>query len=230
MIEITKDEIQRLLAAVDYSEALTIDATEDEVRTACAVAKKYGFRSIAAFPRHLSLVVEELQGSQTLSMIVVGFPCGANTTYVKCKEAEEGLKAGANDLDMVMNLGAFKDGNYAKVEKEILDVKAVAEPFHVPTKVIIEVGVLSEEEKVTAANLVADTGVTFVKTCTGFGPGRATVHDIMLLKKTVGDRVQVKASGGVTTLEDGVILMRAGADVVAMRIPAVEQLKAMGWD
>ena len=104
------------------------------------------------------------------------------------------------------------------------------EPFNVPTKVIIEVGVLSEKEKVTAANLVADTGVTFVKTCTGFGPGRATVHDIMLLKKTVVDRVQVKASGGVASLEDGVILMRAGADVVAMRIPAVEQLKAMGWD
>ena len=207
-----------------------IDATEAIVRSSCAEAKQYGFRSLAAFPRHLSLVVEQLQGSQTLSMIVVGFPCGANTTYTKCKEAEEGLKAGANDLDMVMNIGALKDGNYAKVAKDILSVKEVAEPFKVPTKVIIEVGVLSEEEKVTAANIVADTGVTFVKTCTGYGPGRATVHDIMLLKKTVGDRCQVKASGGVTTLEDGVVLMRAGADVVAMRAPAVVQLKAMGWN
>ncbi|MCH8044282.1 MAG: deoxyribose-phosphate aldolase [Planctomycetes bacterium] len=229
-IDITRDEIARLVAAVDYSEALTITATEKEVRAACDYATHYGFRSVAVFPHHLGRVVEHLHGSQTLAMIVVGFPCGGNTTHVKCTEAEEGLKAGATDLDMVMNVGAFKNGDYRKVANDIGEVKAVAQPFDVPVKVIIEVGVLSEEEKVTAANLVADTGVTFVKTCTGFAPGRATLHDILLLKKTVGDRIGVKASGGVTTIEDGVILMRAGAGVVAMRKPVVDQLEAMSWN
>ncbi len=228
-IEITRDEIARLVAAVDYSEALTITATEEEVRNACDSATRYGFRSVAVFPCHLGLVVEKLQGSSVLSMIVVGFPCGGNTTYVKCKEAEDGLEAGATDLDMVMNIGAFKNGDYEKVSRDIKEVKAVAQPHGVPVKVIVEVGVLSEQEKVTAANLVADAGVTFIKTCTGFAPGKATLHDILLFKKIVGDRIGIKASGGVTGIEDGVALMQAGAGVIAMRRPVVEQLESMGW-
>ena len=119
MLDITKEEIERLVPSIDYSEALTITATDEEVRTACHAAKRYGFRSVAVFPRHLPLVVQQLQGSRTLSMIVVGFPCGGNTTYVKCREAEEGLKSGATDLDMVMNIGALKDGNYEKVGKDL---------------------------------------------------------------------------------------------------------------
>jgi deoxyribose-phosphate aldolase len=128
---------------------------------------------------------------------------------------------------MVMNIGAFKNRDYKLVRKDIEAVRAVAEPYHVPFKVIVEVGVLTEEEKVKAANLVADSGATFIKTCTGFGPGRATLHDIMLFKETVGNRIGIKASGGVTTIEDGVALMRAGASVVAMRRPIVEQLTAV---
>ena len=98
-----------------------------------------------------------------------------------------------------------------------------------PFKVIIEIGVLTESEKVTAAKLVLDSGADFIKTCTGFGPGRATVHDIGLIKETVGTGIGIKASGGVASIEDGVALMRAGATVVAMRGFLVEQLEVMGW-
>jgi deoxyribose-phosphate aldolase len=229
MQEITTEETQALIAAVDYSEALTITATQDEVRAACAHAEEYGFRSVAVFPHHLDLVVQELKATETLAMIVVGFPCGGNTTHVKCQEAEDGLKRGATDLDMVMNLGAFKSGNYRQVSRDIEEVLSVARPFKVPCKVIVEVGILSEEEKVTAAKLVADSGAAFIKTCSGFGPGRATLHDIMLFKKAVGDRIGIKASGGVTSIEDGVTFMRAGAAVVAMRRSIVDQLQSIKW-
>jgi deoxyribose-phosphate aldolase len=149
---------------------------------------------------------------------------------VKCFEAEEGLRRGATDLDMVMNLAAFKAGDYRRVSQDIAEVMAVARPFKVPFKVIIEIGILTESEKVTAAKLVLASGADFVKTCTGFGPGRATVHDIGLIKETVGDGIGIKASGGVASIEDGVALMRAGATVVAMRRFLVEQLTGIGWE
>jgi len=227
---ITREEIQALIAAVDYSEALRITATKEEVLEACKYAKLYGFRSVAVFPYHLDLVVRELKDSGTLAMIVVGFPCGGNTTEMKCREAADGLKRGATDLDMVMNVGAFKSGDHDVVAQEIREILDVAKPHRVPCKVIVEVGALTEEEKATAANLVADAGATFIKTCTGFGPGRATLHDIMLFKELVGDRIGIKASGGVTSIEDGVAFMRAGAGVVAMRKPVVDQLESLSWE
>ena len=229
MFKITNEEIQHLVSAVDYSEALTITASEDDVRSACETARQYGFRAVVAFPQHLGILVDELKGSGVLAQIPVAFPCGGTTTRVKCLEAEEGLKRGATDLDMVMNLAAFKQGDYQRVSRDIAEVLEVAKPFSVPFKVIVEIGILTEEEKVTAAELVADAGADFIKTCTGFGPGRATIHDIGLLKKTIGDRIGVKASGHVASFEDGVALMRAGADVVALRKFLVDQLEDRGW-
>ena len=187
MLGTTSQEIQQLVSAVDYSEALSITATEDHVRAACEAAKLYGFRAVVAFPQHLGILVDELQGSGVRAQIPVGFPYGGATTWIKCREAEEGLRRGATDLDMVMNISAFKGGNYQLVSQDIAEVMAVAKPFHVPFKVIIETGVLTEEEKKAAASLVVDTGADFIRTCTGFGPGRATVHDISLIKETVGD-------------------------------------------
>jgi deoxyribose-phosphate aldolase len=105
----------------------------------------------------------------------------------------------------------------------------VAEPFGVPFKVIIEIGALTDGEKVTAAELVKDSGADFIKTCTGFGPGRATVHDIALIRETVGEQPGIKASGGVAAIEDGVAFMRAGAKIVAMRRFLVEQLEKLHW-
>jgi len=226
---VTDDEVRRLVPAVDYSEALTITASEADVREACRAAKRYGCRAVVAFPQYLPVMVEELTDSGVLAQIPVGFPCGGHTTRVKSAEAEEGLKAGATDLDMMMNLGAFKAGDYRRVSDDIAAVMAVARPFGVPFKVIIETGALTDDEKVTASKLVLNSGADFVKTCTGFGPGRATVHDIALLRETVGDRAGIKASGGVASIEDGVAFMRAGATVVAMRRMLIDQLEAMAW-
>jgi deoxyribose-phosphate aldolase len=226
---VTNQEIQRLVSAVDYSEALTITATEEEVRAACQAAKRYRFRAVVAFPQYLGILVDELKGSGVRAQIPVGFPCGGVTTRIKCLEAEEGLKRGASDLDMVMNLSAFKAGDYGRVSQDIAQVLAVAKPFDIPFKVIIEIGVLTEAEKITAAKLVADSGADFVKTCTGFGPGRSTVHDIALIKETVGDRLGIKASGGIASIEDGVTLMRAGATVVALRRILIDQLEKLDW-
>jgi len=229
MNEINRAEVAALVRAVDYSQALTITATEEDVRAACRDARRYGFRAVVAFPQYLGVIVDELAGSGVLAQIPVGFPCGGSTTAVKCREAEQGLERGAGDLDMVMSIGRFKAGDYRAVAEDIARVMEVAGPFGVPFKVIIEIGVLTEEEKRTAAKLVADSGADFVKTCTGFGPGRATVHDVMLIRSVVGDAVGIKASGGVASLEDGVAMMRAGATVVALRDVLVRQLEAMGW-
>ena len=226
---ISDSEIKQLVASVDYSEALSLIAGESEVRVACRDARRYGFRAVAAFPQYLGILVNELKGSHVRAQIPVGFPCGGVTTHVKCIEAEEGLRRGANDLDMMMNLSAFKAGNYEKVADDIAAVLAVAEPFHVPFKVIIEVGALTDSEIMTASKLVVESGADFVKTCTGFGPGRATVHAVRLIKEAVGDRIGIKASGGVASLEDGIVLMRAGATIVALRKQLVEQLDALGW-
>ncbi len=229
MFGVTHQEIATLVAAVDYSDALTIVAGEAEVREACRVAAKYRLRSVAAFPQWVPVVVDALQGSGVLAMIAVGFPCGGQTSRVKCVETEEALAAGANDLDMVMNIGAFKSRDYKTVSADIAAVQAVAKPFKVPFKVIIEIGALTEEEIVTAAKLVADSGADFVKTCTGFGPGRVTVHAISMLNEAVGKRIRIKASGGVPNIEDGVAMIRAGASVVAMRKVLDTQLTAIGW-
>jgi deoxyribose-phosphate aldolase len=225
----TTDEIKTLVHAIDYSEALTLTAGEKEVREACEEAKRYGFRAVVAFPQYLGIIVDELKGSGVRAQIPVGFPSGGQTTAVKCAEAEEGLKRGASDLDMVMNLSAFKNGNYATVEEDIRAIMKIAKPYGIPFKVIIEVGLLSDSEIVTAAKLVKECGADFVKTCTGFGPGRATGHIISLIRETVGPEMGIKASGGVASIEDGVAYMKFGATVVAMRKMLVDQLTTMGW-
>ena len=227
--DITNAEIRRLIASVDYSEALTLTAGESEVRAACEDARRYGFRAVVAFPQYLKILIDELKGSRVLAQIPIGFPCGGSTTHVKCAEAEEGLRQGATDMDMMMNLSAFKAGSYKQVAEDIAAVMKVAKPFGVPFKVIIEVGALTDSEIVTASRLVMDSGADFVKTCTGFGPGRVTLHAIRLIKESVGDRIGIKASGSVASLEDGVTFMRAGATVVAMRKDLITQLDELGW-
>ena len=230
MYGITNEEIKRVISAMDYADPLTITSTEADVRKACEDAKTYGFRAVVAFPQYLGILVDLLKDSSVLAQIPVGFPCGGHTTYTKCKEAEEGLKRGATDLDMVMNLSAFQAGDYKRVTEDIQAVLSVAKPFGVPFKVIIEVGLWTDPQIVTAAKLVADSGADIVKTCTGFGPGRATIHNISLIKATVGDRVGIKATGGMVAIEDCAALMRAGATVVAMRGYLVQQLQEIGWD
>ena len=227
--EIARDEIKALVMAVDYSEALTITAGEDGAISACHDAKRYGYRSVAVFPQFIPVVVEELKGSDVGALVPVAFPCGGNSTSTKCAEAEEGLRKGASDVDMVMSLGEFKSGEYGRVADDINAVKKVVKSCDALLKVIIEIGVLSDDEIVTAAKLVRDCGADFIKTCTGFGPGRATIHAIRLIKESVGDNIGLKASGGVAGLEEGVYLMRAGASIVAQRGFFTNQLEQLSW-
>ena len=115
MFNITKEEVRKLISAIDYSEALTVSSTEKDIIEACKIALRYGFRAVVAYPQHIGTIVDQLKGSNVLAQIPVGFPCGGNSTLVKCTEAEEGLKRGANDLDMVMNISAFKNKDFKKL-------------------------------------------------------------------------------------------------------------------
>ena len=225
----SEDSIRRLLPTIDYSNALTVDSTVQDVIDACAVGRRYGFRAVVAFPCYLDIMVQELADSDVMAQLVVGFPSGAATTPAKCFEVEEGIRKGANDFDMVMNIGALKAKDYARVLDDIQQVRGLVAAANSPLKVIIEVGLLSDDEIVTASTIAAEAGATHVKTCTGFAPGRATLRNIRLIREAVGDRVQIKASGGVASIEDGCAFLDAGAGVIAARGWLVSQLEAQGY-
>ena len=206
---VTSEEIRRLVAAIDYSEVLSIAASEEEVRAACRAARDYHFRAVVAFPQHLGALVDELKDSGVRAQIPIAFPCGGTTTRVKCFEAEEGLRRGATDLDMVMNISAFKAQNYQRVSQDIAAVMAVAQPSHVPFKVIIEVGVLTDQEIATAAKLVTDSGADFVKIGSGMGPRGPSVEDVKIVREAV-PAMKIKVAGGIDTYEEAKAFIDAG--------------------
>ncbi|RKH38788.1 deoxyribose-phosphate aldolase [Corallococcus sicarius] len=182
---------------------------EDVVRVA-EEARQYGFATVCVNSCHVATAARVLAGSSVLPIAVVGFPLGAMLSAAKAFEAREAIRAGAREIDMVINLGALKARDYQRVHQ---DIAAVVEASHpVPVKVILETGHLTDEEKVVACALSKAAGAAFVKTSTGFGPGGATVKDIELMRAVVGDEVGVKASGGVRSAEDAVKLLRAGAN------------------
>lgn len=184
--------------------------TTPMIREFCDEAKRAGAASVCVNPVHVALVHKELEGTGIKTATVVGFPLGANKTAVKALEAKEAVKDGADEVDMVINIGALRSGEYEYV---LNDMKAVAEAAKpAVTKVIIETCYLTDEEKVKACRLAMEAGARFVKTSTGMGTGGATAHDIALMRKTVGDRMMVKASGGVDTRAQAYEMIRAGAD------------------
>lgn len=189
---------------------LKADATVESIRRYCAEAKEYGFASVCVNTCHIPLVVKELEGSDVAACCVVGFPLGAMLTSAKAFEASEAVKAGAKEVDMVINVGAVKDKNYDFVKADIAAVVEASKPALV--KVIIETCLLTDEEKLKACELSVEAGAAFVKTSTGFSTGGATVADIALMRKAVGSRAKVKASGGIRTPEDAKALLEAGAD------------------
>ena len=223
---VSQEKIQELVPRIDYSEALTITATPDDVVAACRTATKHGFRAVVAFPCYLELLVRELSGTRVLAQLPIGFPSGAVTSATKRAEAEEGLRIGATDFDMMMNVGALKARDYSLVADDITAVAEIVRGAGKPLKVIIEIGALTDDEIVTASKIAEQCGVTHIKTCTGFNPGRATLHAIALIRNTVGDRVGIKASGGVAALEDAIAFMDAGATVVAARLAVVQHIEA----
>lgn len=185
------------------------ESTRQQIDQIIDEAKDYNFKSICVNPTHVKYAAERLNDSDVLVCTVIGFPLGATTTATKIFETEDAIKNGASEIDMVINIGALKDGRFEDVQKDIEGVVGAANGKTV--KVIIETVLLSDEEKVKASELAKAAGADFVKTSTGFAGGGATPEDVKLMKDTVGDELEVKASGGVRSLEDFNKMIDAGA-------------------
>ncbi len=186
------------------------NATRDQVLAICTEAKEYSFASVCVNQYNTAFVNEQLNGSDVMVCTVVGFPLGAVTKEVKAFETDLAVKAGADEIDMVINIGALKDGLDELVYE---DIKAVVEAANGKTvKVIIETCLLTDEEKVRACELSLKAKAHFVKTSTGFSTGGATIEDVTLMKKTVGDNALVKASGGVRDYDGAMAVINAGAN------------------
>ena len=188
---------------------LRSDATLDDIYMLCKEAKEHHFKSVCINPCFIPFAKELLTDSDVLICTVIGFPLGANLTKNKIDEAKLAIVSGADEIDMVMNIGMFKSGQYHYVEEEINLIRQAT--LGHTLKVIIETCLLTDEEKVKAATIVKDSGADFVKTSTGFSKGGATVEDVRLLRETVGDAIGVKASGGIRTHEDLIKMIEAGA-------------------
>ncbi|WP_419879137.1 deoxyribose-phosphate aldolase [Brevibacillus centrosporus] len=185
------------------------EATEEQVMKLCVEAREYGFASVCINPSFVELAASMLQTSKAKVCTVVGFPLGANTTAIKSEETREAIRNGAEEIDMVINIGALKSGNAKRVEDDIRAVVEAAEGKLV--KVIIEACLLNREEKILACQLSEKAGAHFVKTSTGFSTGGATVEDVALMKVVVGERLGVKASGGIRDLAAAKRMIEAGA-------------------
>ena len=184
-------------------------ATSDEIRKLCEEAKKYNFKSVCVNPVNVALAKECLEGSDVLVCTVIGLPLGANTKEIKAFETIDAIKNGADEVDMVINIGKAKEHNYKYIEDEIKMV--VAASAGKTTKVIIETCYLNDEEKINCCLAAKNAKATFVKTSTGFGTSGATASDIRLMRETVGPDMGVKASGGIRNLDDLKLMVENGA-------------------
>jgi deoxyribose-phosphate aldolase len=189
---------------------LKTNATEAEVIQVCDEAKTHNFYSVCINPYFVSLVADQLKGSEVKVTSVIGFPLGANTTEIKAQEALKAVVDGADEIDMVINVSALKDGKFNYVEKDIATVVEAIKGKAV-LKVILETCLLSEDEKIKACELAKFAGAHFVKTSTGFSTGGATEADVKLMKSIVGDGMEVKASGAVRDYETALKMIEAGA-------------------
>lgn len=200
----------QLAALIDHT-ILKPEATRAEVKKLCAEARQYGFASVCVNAHWVPLVAAELRGSAVKVCTVVGFPLGATSTAAKVCETEVAVRDGAQEIDMVLNVGALKSGDLKTAE---MDIRAVAESAHrggAILKVILETALLTDDEKAVACALAKLAGADFVKTSTGFSKHGATAADVALMRKVVGPEMGVKASGGIRTLDDLKAMTEAGA-------------------
>lgn len=200
----------RLASMIDHT-LLRPEATREQVTRLCREALQHGFASVCVNSQWVRTCADILRGSAVKTCTVVGFPLGAVPPDAKAYETRRAILDGATEIDMVLNIGAMKSGDHATVERDIRGVVAVAEEYGVIVKVILETCLLEHDEKVMACRLSQAAGAHFVKTSTGFASGGATEEDVRLMRQTVGSALQVKASGGVKTLEDAVRMIQAGA-------------------
>lgn len=199
-----------LASYIDHT-ILKPEAKKEDVLRLCEEAKQYHFASVCVNAYYTKLVADALAGTDVKTCVVVGFPLGATFSEIKAKETELAIQNGAQEVDMVINIGALKDGDYGLVEQDIKAVVDAAKGKAI-VKVIIETCLLTDEEKIRACELSVKAGADFVKTSTGFSTGGATAEDVALMRKTVGDQAQVKASGGVRDFKGAKAMIEAGAD------------------
>jgi len=187
------------------------DASQDQIAQLCHEARKYSFASVCVNPANVKLCAQLLKGSGVPVCTVVGFPLGATPTEVKVFEAQQAVREGASEVDMVINVGALKSKDYEVVERDIASIARASHAGNAILKVIIEAALLTDEEKVVACQLARVAGADFVKTSTGFGPGGATLEDVALMRRVVGPTMGVKAAGGIRTYDDAQKMIAAGA-------------------
>lgn len=203
---------KELLATYIDHTLLKPDATEAEIKILCEEALHYNFASVCVNSSNTEFCFDLLKESNVKVCTVIGFPLGSTLSSVKVFEAEEAIKAGAEEIDMVINTGKLKEHDDKYVLEEIQYVVFVAKKYNSIVKVILETCLLTDEEKVRACLLCKKAKADFVKTSTGFSKGGATLHDVALMKFVVGNSLKVKASGGIRSLEDAKAMIAAGAD------------------
>lgn len=210
---------------IDHT-ALKPQTTRADVEKLCAEAARYGFASVCVNPCWVSLCAQLLQGTEVKICTVIGFPLGANTPAVKAFETQQAILQGATEVDMVLNVGAMKDGDHALVREDIAAVVAAAKDRAL-VKVILETCLLTDDEKRMACRLAKEAGADYVKTSTGFSTGGATVEDIALMRAEVGEEMGVKASGGIRDYAAARAMAEAGASRIGasagVQIVAQEQ-------
>lgn len=202
--------MDNIAAYIDHT-ALKPEVTPRDIEKLCAEALQYGFASVCVNSSNISLAKKLLDGSMVKVCTVVGFPLGAMSTKAKCSEARFALEDGAEELDMVINIGRLKYGDHNYVRDEIAELAQLAHIHKAILKVIIETALLTDEEKKTACILAKEAKADFVKTSTGFGGGGATLEDVRLMHNAVGPSLGVKASGGIKDYASAVAFIAAGA-------------------
>ncbi len=203
------DAGERMASMIDHT-VLKPSASKEDIEKLCEEARRFRFASVCINPCYVPLCAQMLRMTSVKVCTVVGFPLGANRSEVKAFETERAISDGAQEVDMVINVGALKSKDHELVES---DIRAVVEMCRsiVVSKVIIEAALLTDEEKITACTLAKAAGADFVKTSTGFGPGGATAHDVALMRGVVGEGMGVKAAGGIRDVETAEEMIAAGA-------------------
>jgi len=217
---------EELARYIDHTN-LKAFATREDIKKLCDEAKEYGFYAVCVNPYRVKDAKEFLRGTDIKIASVVGFPLGATFTETKVQEAIMAVRNGADEIDMVMNIGAMKDGDYEFVERDIREVVEAVHPMGAKVKVIIETCYLSDEEKRKACEIAKNAGADFVKTSTGFGTAGAKVEDVRLMREVVGNSMGVKAAGGIHNAKEAIAMIEAGATRIGAS-SSVEIIKTLG--
>lgn len=201
--------LKAMASLIDHT-LLKPDGTKDQIEKLCGEAKEFGFKSVCVNPYWIPVAAELLKGSAVKVCTVIGFPLGANSMAIKGKETEDAINMGAGEVDMVLNIGAMKSKQFDVVEKDMAEVVKAAKGRAL-TKVILETCLLTNDEIKAACEIAEKAGLDYVKTSTGFSTSGANIEVVSLMRQTVGDRLGVKASGGVRNLQDLLDMVKAGA-------------------